>query len=155
MRSVMIIMLLSLQLNVHASETDWRKQANTKEKLKHLIQVIPSTSDIMFQMGERYKNFYWAAKQGKWEFTEYQMEEIQGLVRELMITRPKRKATAQEFLQTGFRGFEDAIKHKNWQKFSRAFENMRGACVQCHADNDHSFIIPAVHPAKGGSPALD
>ena len=87
--------LFSSQAVANGTYDDWRKSSATKEKINNLVKVIPSTSDIMFQMGERYKNFYWAAKQGKWEFAEYQMEEMQSLIRTLTITRPKRKATAE------------------------------------------------------------
>jgi len=134
---------------------DWRQQGSDAVKMNNLIEVIPSTSDIMFQMGERYKNLYWAARQGKWEFTEYQMEEMQGLIRTLMITRPGRRITAQVFLDRGFTGIAEAIEHRNWSDFERAFLEMRRECIACHSKNDHAFITLNRIPAKGGSPVLD
>jgi hypothetical protein len=51
----------------------------------------------MIEMGERYKNLYWAAKLSKWEFAQYQVEEMASLLERLQLTRPKRAATAQQF----------------------------------------------------------
>ena len=157
MKYTLLIFSLLISTYVHASgdNKDWRKDAADDVKLKNLIKVMPSTSDIMFQIGERYKNFYWAAKQEKWKFAEYQMEEMQKLIQALMITRPKRKADAETFMQTAFVDFADAIEEKDWNRFSKAFADMRGACIQCHIKNDHEFIVPAKAPSKGSSPALD
>lgn len=134
---------------------DWRKQGSDAVKMNNLIKVIPGTSDVMFQMGERYKNLYWAARQGKWEFAEYQMEEMQGLIKTLMITRPERRATAQEFLERGFAGMAEAIEHRNWSGFESAFLGMRSECMACHSKNDHAFITLNRTPARGSSPVLD
>jgi hypothetical protein len=146
-----------MSINVLADDDnqDWRKAGSIEVKLKNLIKVIPSTSDIMIQIGERYKNLYWAAKQGKWEFAEYQLEEIESNIKTLKITRPKRTKTANIFLDSALEDMEEAIEKQNWAGFKSNFEKMRKQCVQCHVSNDHAFIIPAKTPSKGSSPVLD
>ncbi|MCK5090893.1 MAG: hypothetical protein KAR30_00045 [Gammaproteobacteria bacterium] len=140
--------------NDHKNSNDWRKIADTEKQLSHLIKVIPGTADIMIQMGERYKNLYWAAKLDKWEFAAYQMEEMQSLIRKLMITRPKRTTSANIFLQNGFNKLPVAIEAKSWQQFRDAFANMRKECLACHIKNNHAFIrLPSV-PPKGSGLAL-
>ncbi|VAX10305.1 hypothetical protein MNBD_GAMMA25-76 [hydrothermal vent metagenome] len=151
-----LCLLLSLTVtSSYADNEDWRKTADHDEKLKQVIKVIPSTSDLMFQMGHRYQNLYWAGKQGKWEFAEYQIEEMESLIEKLMITRPRRHETASNFLGYAFKGYEDAIEHKNWPRFQKAFDKMRQACERCHKQNNHGFIKLQKIPAKGHSPALD
>ena len=151
----LIIFPLITSLNVFAEEHDWRKTGSDETKLKNLVKVIPSTSDIMFQIGERYKNLYWAAKQGKWEFAGYQLEEIESEIKTLKITRPKRAKSANIFLNSALENLEGSIEKKNWSSFQSSFEKMRKQCVQCHVTNDHAFIIPNKNPPKGSSPALD
>ncbi len=157
MRIIKLLGLLMLMNPVFAQDIsgDWRKSGSDKDKLNNVVKVIPSTADIMFQMGERYRNLYWAGKQGKWEFAEYQTEEIQSLIKKLMITRPERAATAQAFMQHAFAGYEEAIKQKSWVKFKAAFEHMREQCMTCHRQNEHAFIVLHKKPLKGNSPALD
>lgn len=109
----------------------------------------------MLQMGDRYRNLYWAAKQKKWEFAEYQIEEMQDLIETLMITRPKRKKTANKFLQTAFKLYPVALKKRDWLYFKNSFENMRKQCMICHVENDHAFIVLPKHPRKGNSLVLE
>lgn len=151
----MITLLLATQLNAESSKQDWRKTGSAEEQLKNVVQVIPSAADIMFQMGERYRNLYWAGKQGKWEFAQYQTEEMQSLVKKLMLTRPNRAATAKTFLDDAFEGYEQAIQQKDRKKFQAAFEHMRQRCMACHIQNEHAFIVLNKQPAKGNSPVLD
>lgn len=149
-----LLLILSTGIS-HANGGDWRKSSDNDAKLAKIIKVIPSTSDIMFQMGERYKNLYWAAKQAKWAFAKYQFEEIKSLLRKLIITRPERSETASNFLDYAFDGYEDAIENRNWTQFQQAFEHMRQACELCHRQNNHAFITLQKKPAKGNSPALE
>ncbi len=134
---------------------DWRKSATDEEKMAQLIEVMRGASNLMIEMGERYKNLYWAAKQGKWAFAEYQREEMQDLVETLTITRPGRATTAQVFLDEGFQALDAALPSRDWGRFNAAFEAMRGQCMSCHRANDHAFIeLPQV-PPMGSSPILD
>lgn len=133
---------------------DWRKSADQETKVKNLVKVMPGASDIMLQMGERYKNLYWAGEQKKWKFAEYQVEEMEALINTLIITRPKRAKTAKEFLATGFSQFHEAIEHQDWARFEKAFQHMRTECMTCHAKNDHSFIVLPKKPPMGSSPVL-
>ena len=134
---------------------DWRTTASQHEKINNLVEVMPGASVIMLQMGERFRNLYWAGKQGKWDFAEYQVEEMQDLIQALMITRPKRAATAKTFEQSAFTLFPAAFEEKKWNKFSNAFENMRSKCMICHVENKHAFIVLPANPRMGNSPVLD
>ncbi len=157
MRIICFIGLYMFMFPLSAEDThnDWRKTGNNEDKLNNVVKVIPSTADIMFQMGERYRNLYWAGKQGKWEFAQYQIEEIQSLIKKLIITRPQRASTARTFLNNAFTGFEEAVEQKNWSQFKTAFGQMREHCMICHRQNEHAFIVLNEKPSKGNSPALD
>jgi len=135
--------------------SDWRQTAKPNDKINNLIQVMPGASVVMQQMGERFRNLYWAAKLGKWEFAEYQIEEMDDLIQTLIITRPKRAKTATKFMQAAFTLYPAALKEKNWQRFSTAFENMRNKCMTCHVENKHAFITLPKEPRMGNSPVLE
>ena len=157
MKSILLIVSLLITSHVIAQtgNDDWRKTGSNEEKLNNVVEVIPSAADIMFQMGERYRNLYWAGKQGKWEFAQYQTEEMQSLVKKLIITSPKRADTAKVFLADAFDGYEKAIKDKDWGKFQNAFESMRVRCMACHIQNEHAYVVLNKQPMKGNSPVLD
>ena len=133
---------------------DWRKRATTAGKVENLVKVIPGAADIMIVVGERYKNLYWAARQGKWEFAEYQAEELKDLIEKLQITRPKRAGTSQEFLDAVFPDIIEASASGDWKRFGASFDNMRKRCMECHVKNDHGFVV-LEEPKKASSPVLN
>ena len=147
-----LILTVITPASVHAS--DWRETATNHEKIDHLLTVMPSASVIMLQMGERYKNLYWAAKQGKWAFAEYQIEEMEDLIETLKITRPARAKTASEFQRVVFPALPDAVGQQDWTSFAPAFEQLRNQCMACHAKNDHAFITLPI-PKSANSPVLN
>lgn len=134
---------------------DWRQTAPDSEKIARLLEVMPSTGVVMIELGERYKNLYWAGRQGRWEFAGYQLEEIEEGIERVMITRPARAATAKVFLERGVDELKAAIQARDAEAFSRGFETMRGECVACHARNDHGFITLPAEPATASSPVLN
>ena len=156
-QATLIYLALLLAPFSYAADTapDWRQTATTNDKVKNLTEVMPGASTLMLQMGDRYRNMYWAGKLGKWEFAEYQLEEIEEIVKTLMITRPARAATAQDFLDTGLQSFPEAFKKKDWKTFKTAFEKMHAQCMTCHARNDHEFITLPKVPTMGNSLVLE
>lgn len=132
---------------------DWRKTGSQDQQVEQLVRSLPGAAHVMFELGERYKNLYFAARQEKWEFAEYQVEEIESLVKRLKITRPKRAATATVFLQSVFPELHQAVAKKDWESFHPAFEVMRQQCMACHVSNNHGFIrLPT--PSAASSPVL-
>jgi hypothetical protein len=157
MRTKLTLSILILSFSITAmadSDYDWRKGGDENEKLKNLISVMPGAANLMLEMGERYKNLYWAARQKKWEFASYQAEEMKDLLETLMITRPKRAGTARVFVERAYPVLESALESRDWARFAKAFEQMRQECMSCHVKNDHGFIELAV-PKRASSPVLN
>ncbi|MES9941932.1 MAG: hypothetical protein ABW104_10985 [Candidatus Thiodiazotropha sp. 6PLUC2] len=134
---------------------DWRNDSSPEEQLENLLRLVPGTSHWMFEIGERYKNLYWAAKQAKWEFAQYQVEEIEKLIKVVQLARPKRAETAEEFLQTGLPAIAEGVASKNWDSFKQSFTKLNQACMTCHGKNDHAFISLPLEPATAASPVLN
>lgn len=129
--------------------------ASLAASVERLNRITPSTSDIMFQVGHRYQDLYWAAKLGKWSFAEYQLEELEALLETLQVAVPKRAATTQVFLDQGLEGFEAAFRDQDWQAFQGAFRTLREQCMACHVANDHDFIVLPTEPVTAHSVILN
>jgi len=151
----LIYLVMSLCAAFTADAADWRTTGNDAEKLKNLVAAVPGTSHWMFEIGERYKNLYWAAKQGKWEFANYQLEEIESLLQMVQLTRPERAATAQQFLDSGIPQMQSGLKTREWGSFKAGFHELSEACMRCHAQNDHAFIVLPAEPKGASSPVLN
>lgn len=158
MRGTLSAALLTLAACAGAQaepEADWRKSDSQARKLEMLTRALPSASRIMIEMGERYKNLYWAGKLGYWEFAEYQLEEMEALVELLQVTSPKHAADAEAFLEAAFEGLEEAVEQRDWEPFERGFARLRAECMACHAKHDHGFIRLPEAPKTASSPVLD
>ena len=156
---ISLVLLVGLSVPVISLADKSGSCSPTQKEICHevarLQKVVPSTSTLMLQMEDRYRNLYWAAKQMKWKFAEYQAEEIEEIIETLKITRPKRAATATEFINTMYPKLGNAIKTKDWDKFNTAFKQLGAACMVCHAKNNHAFIVLPAAPAKPSSLVLE
>jgi hypothetical protein len=157
MKAILIhaLMLSGLLVAGGALGTDWRKEGDDAERLQKLVELVPGTAHWMIEMGDRYQNLYWAAKQGKWEFATYQSEEIEKLMQVVMLARPKRAASAQMFLDKMFPMMHEATASKDWDRFEDAFDTLNTECMACHAREDHSFVVIPREPATASSPVLN
>ena len=136
------------------TSTDWRQGGELAPKVERLVEALPNAANVMIEMGARYQNLYWAAKLGKWDFAGYQAEEIRELIEKLQITRPKRAATAGEFLQAVYPMLPEAVNTRDWKKFEAAFEKLRHECMACHGKNEMGFVqLPL--PRRASSPVLN
>ena len=109
----------------------------------------------MAEMGERYQNLYWAAKLGKWQFAEYQVQEIEALVKQVALARPKRAASAEIFLDKVFPMLHQAVGSRKWAQFEPAFAHMNAQCMACHGREAHGFVVIPPVPATAHSPVLN
>ncbi|MES9860260.1 MAG: hypothetical protein ABW157_00685 [Candidatus Thiodiazotropha sp. LLP2] len=149
------IVVLSFLFLLSTAEADWRNDSGSEKQLENLVKLVPGTSHWMFEIGERYKNLYWAAKLAKWEFAQYQVEEIEKLIKVVQLARPKRAETAQEFVETGLPVITEGVASKDWDTFKQSFAKLNQACMTCHGKNDHAFISLPLEPASAGSPVLN
>ncbi|BBB27714.1 hypothetical protein [Amphritea japonica] len=157
---IIIMVVLSMVAMIAQSEEkssmhDWRHDGSPAEKVSNLVQLVPGTSHWMAEMGARYQNLYWAAKQEKWDFAHYQLEEMESLVHIVSRARPGRAETAAVFLDKAIEPVEHALADEDWRKFEKAFSVLRAECMACHAKNDHSFIVLPEKPIWASSPVLN
>ncbi len=151
--ATLVVSLFAGMAPASASQ-DWRKTGSADKKIASLVEAMPATGNVMIEMGERYKNLYWAAKQGQWEFAAYQAEEMEELLDKLKIVHPELRKTVNEFLGSMYPRMPNTIKARNWEKFAAMFEDLRTECMACHGKNEHGFITLPI-PKKASSPVLD
>lgn len=134
---------------------DWREVGGAEEQLANLVQLVPGAAHWMIEMGERYQNLYWAARQEKWEFAAYQAEEIEKLIKTLMLARPARADSARIFLDNVFPATHEAIAARQWETFEPAFRRLNAECMACHVREDHAFVQIPPEPVTASSPVLN
>ncbi len=149
------LLLTAVAAGLPAHGADWRDSGSDAAKLSKLVELVPNTAIWMQQMGHRYGDLYYAAKQGKWDFAAYQAEEIEKLIAYVATARPKRAASALAFRDAIFPSLHQVIEQRDWSTFEPAFALLSSECMSCHVDNDHAFVVLPMPPRRHHSPVLD
>ena len=164
MYKTLLIVLLSLTLFAPAAfasgpgesgyHTTWQTSETTEESVQRLWAAQPSVGELMLSLGLRYQNLYWAAKQGQWEFAEYQTEEMHEALETIPAREPELAETLEVFLEAAYPDIQEAAASKDWDRFSASFDRLRENCMACHSANDHGFIRLPI-PKHATSPVLN
>lgn len=94
----------------------------------------------MVETGYRYQELYWAGKDENWEYATYQAEKIKVAIENGLERRPKRAASAQDFLNITLPETGKAIAGRDTIQFKQAFTALTANCMACHALEKVSFI---------------
>ncbi|MES0868346.1 hypothetical protein [Pseudovibrio sp. SCP19] len=134
---------------------DWRKTGTSEEQLKALVKVTPGTHHWMPEIAYRLQSMYWAGKQQKWEFAEYQIDSMEKMIGRVANARPKRGPSIDTFKANVFGELYKAVKTKDFEVFAEAVAITSTECTACHAKEGFDYIaIPAV-PPKPNNIVLD
>jgi hypothetical protein len=117
-------------------------------------EAQPSAGHIMLEMGYRYSALYFAARQKRWEFAAYQLEEMEEALRRLAFLKPRLWHDIGEFRATALHDLAKTLPARDWELFAAGFEKLRAGCAACHAKNGVGFIELPV-PKRHFSPALE
>jgi hypothetical protein len=113
----------------------------------------PGTGQVMIEMGFRYQNLYHAAKQGRWQFAAYQLEEMGELLEQLGEQRPAYTIQTNRVAQQGLLPVELALRDRHWSRFAERFDQLRQSCERCHIEQGHPYIKLPI-PEHATSPVL-
>ena len=117
-------------------------------------EALPGAGHIMIEMGYRYSALYFAARQQRWDFAGYQLEEMQEALQRLAYLKPALWEDIGRFRATALKDLEKTLSVRDWARFAAGFDKMRAACAACHAKNGVGFIqIPV--PRRHFSPVLE
>ncbi len=132
----------------HAKDIpDWRKTGTPEEQLEALVKITPGTHHWMTEIAYRYQSLYWAAKQGKWDFADYQISSLEKATKRVGIARTKRSVTMNEFRKNVFGDLKAAAKKRDFEHFYPAFAKTGAACMSCHVQEGFPYItVPAIPP---------
>lgn len=139
---LVLIILLATGCATRPKGTDIYGKTNNGDKItvNQLAKIAPGTGVLMMEIGNRWWNLYYAGIDGNWDLAGHEIKETEEAMEIIEVTRPKRKADLEEFLDEQKDPLSDAIKAKDVAKFKTAFINSVKACNNCHAEADMSFI---------------
>ena len=154
--------LFGLSLNVYADDDsassnsihDWRKTGSSEEQLNALVKLTPGASHWMPEVAYRYQSMYWAAEKGMWDFAEYQIIEMDEMIKRVANARVKHVPLVKTFRDNVFPGLSQAAKTRDVETFRAAVAKTGVECVACHAKLGYGYIIVPPVPSKPNSIVL-
>lgn len=128
----------------------WLKGDET-QKFETVAKQLRGFDMAMVETGYRYQELYWAGKDENWEYAAYQSGKIRTAIENGLERRPKRAASAQNFLTIALPGMDSAIASRDTLQFKQAFNSLTANCMACHAMEKVSYVTVKI-PVDRQSP---
>lgn len=117
----------------------WLK-GDKNQKFETIAKQLRGFDMAMVETGYRYQELYWAGKDENWEYAAYQAEKIKVAIENGLERRPKRAASAQNFLNIVLPEMSKAIASKDTAQFTQAFTALTANCLACHALEKVAYV---------------
>ena len=115
--------------------------ARREFSLEELQRFVPGLGTIMPEIGNRCWKLYYAAKEGAWAMAEFQLAEINGLMRTGALTRPRYEDDLKGFAAETLGALKEPIQKKDFGAFDTAFKAMVDMANEYHEGVGRSYIV--------------
>lgn len=114
--------------------------AEVQAQLDALKGAIPKFAIPMREVGDRFQNMYFAAKNGNWALAAYMSKYMNGAMNPAKLTKPEEYKTWASFYKDEFAPVDKAIQAKDLKAFEKAYTAVIDNCNSCHAGMGYGFI---------------
>jgi hypothetical protein len=106
----------------------------------------------MREVGDRFQNMYFAAKDGNWALAAYMSKYMNGSMNPASVTKPAEYKVWKSFYDNTFASVNKAIMAKDWKGFDGAYMAVISDCNGCHQAMGYGFIkvVKMSTPADNG-----
>ena len=102
--------------------------------------VIPKFAVPMREVGDRFQNIFFAAKNGNWGLAAYMSKYMNNAMNPASLTKPKEYPVWKNFYEKDFAPVNSAIQAQDFKAFATAHEDVIRSCNACHILMGYSFI---------------
>jgi len=114
--------------------------ADTQKQIDAIKGAIPKFAVPMREVGDRFQNMYFAAKDGNWALAAYMSKYMNGALNPARLTKPEEYKTWQNFYEGKFAAVEKTIQAKDFKGFEAAYTKVIDDCNSCHKKMEYPFI---------------
>jgi hypothetical protein len=128
------LLLLGSSALVNASEEALQKQIDA------IMGGLPKFAVPMREVGDRFQNMYFAAKDKNWGLAYYMSKYMFKAMNPAAVTKPNEYPEWKDFYEKKFAPVNKAIEAQDFKAFEKEYLAVIMACNQCHADMGYAFI---------------
>lgn len=114
--------------------------ADTQAQLDAIKAAIPKFAVPMREVGDRFQNMYFAAKDGNWALAAYMSKYMNGAMNPAKLTKPAEYPAWKSFYEGQFATVEKTIQAKDLKGFEAAYTKVINNCNGCHQAMGYGFI---------------
>ena len=108
--------------------------------LNDVIGALPKFAIPMREVGDRFQNMYFAAKDGNWALAYYMSKYMNGAMNPAKVTKPDEYGMWKSFYDDTFAPVNKAIVAKDFKAFEKEYAAAMKGCNECHAGLGYGFI---------------
>lgn len=141
---------------VHPDGTAWIFPGDDDARLERIARQLRGLDVAMVEVGYRYGELTWAARDGNFGYARYQVAKIRTSITNALERRPRRAASAAAF-EAPLAEVERAVEARDGAALDASLVGLTAACNTCHVAEDVAFITVAppalrLSPVVGAAP---
>ena len=127
-------------------------QADVQKQIDEVRGALPKFAIPMREVGDRFHNIYFAAKDGNWALAAYMSKYMNGAMNPAVVTKPAEYKVWKGFYDNTFAPVNKAIMSKDFKGFEKAYTAVINDCNNCHQGMGYGFIkvVKLKTPADAG-----
>jgi len=140
------MLVLGFSAMAHAEGEDLQKQIDAVKA------AIPKFAVPMREVGDRFQNMYFAAKEGNWGLAAYMSKYMNAAMNPAKLTKPNEYPDWANFYSKTFDPVNKAIMNQDFKAFDKEYKAVVKECNSCHQGMGYGFIkvVPLKAPADQG-----
>ena len=127
--------LLSVSTAVNAQDVK-----DVQKQIDEVRSALPKFAIPMREVGDRFQNMYFAAKDGNWALAAYMSKYMNGSMNPASVTKPAEYKVWKGFYDDTFSAVNKTIMAKDWKAFDAAYGAVIKDCNTCHQGMGYGFI---------------
>ena len=126
--------------------------AAMQKQIDEVRGALPKFAIPMREVGDRFQNMYFAAKDGNWALAAYMSKYMNGAMNPAIVTKPAEYKVWKSFYDDTFTPVNKAIMAKDLKAFDPAYLGVVKDCNNCHQGMGYGFIkvVKLKSPADNG-----
>ncbi len=133
-----------------------RDTLNTADNSLTLWSLQPGNGPRMLDLARDINLAWFAGQANNWTMADYEMDDqLPSDINKLKLRNPGVAPSMSNFQTTSVRPVLDAIKAKDLNAFTAAYDNMIAGCNSCHAGREDSKSIKIIRPTAPIIPEID
>src|SRR5512144_630938 len=115
-------------------------EADLQKQIDEVRSALPKFAIPMREVGDRFQNMYFAAKDGNWALAAYMSKYMNGSMNPASVTKPDEYKVWKGFYDNTFAEVNKAIQAKDFKAFDKSYMAVIADCNNCHQSMGYGFI---------------